>query len=116
MAVLAGLLTTGHQLRAARSLVGMDETVLADRAGLSVDAVRSLEGAGASPIADRSADVRAVQRSLEAAGVEFLNQGRPGVRLRLAKPEGFRKPAGPATDAVDAMDAAIKGDMAKRKG
>jgi transcriptional regulator with XRE-family HTH domain len=76
------LLTTGYQLAAARALVGMDQTDLAERAGFSANTIRSMEKSGAGPIAGRSANVYAVQRALEAAGVEFLNHGQPGVRLR----------------------------------
>ena len=80
------MLTTGFQLRAARSLIGMPPSALADLAKLNVTTIRSMEAGGVSSIAGRAANVQAVQRALEAAGVEFLNHGQPGVRLR--KKEG----------------------------
>ena len=76
------MLTTGFQLRAARSLIGMDQNTLADRAGINVNTVRSMEAAGGDTIAGRAATVQQVQCALEAAGVEFLNHGQPGVRLK----------------------------------
>lgn len=76
------MLTTGNQLRAARALIGMDQATLALAASLNVNTIRNMEAANAGPIAGRAANVQHVQAALEAAGVEFLNHGRPGVRLR----------------------------------
>lgn len=76
------MLTTGNQLRAARSLVEIEQSALAVRVGVSVNTIRNMEASGAQPIAGRSQNVQAVQTALEALGVEFLNHGRPGVRLR----------------------------------
>lgn len=75
------MLTIGNQLRAARSLVGMDQVELAQLAGVNINTIRNMEGSGAAPIAGRAQNVQAVQRALEARGVEFLNHGQPGVRL-----------------------------------
>ena len=76
------MLSTGNQLRAARSLVAMDQVTLAERSGVSANTIRSMEGKGAGGLTSGLDTVRAVQSALEAAGVEFLNHGRPGVRLR----------------------------------
>ncbi len=99
------MLTTGFQLRAARSLIGMDQNVLADRAKLNVNTIRSMEAGGPASIAGRAANVQAVQRALEAAGVEFLNHGQPGVRLRKvaikSKPDDGLSP-GQTDDSLDA--------------
>ena len=78
------MLTTGFQLAAARALIGMDQTDLAERAGFSANTIRNMEKAGAGPIAGRAANVATVQRALETAGVEFIpeNGGGAGVRLR----------------------------------
>ncbi|MCJ2053811.1 helix-turn-helix domain-containing protein [Methylobacterium sp. J-070] len=76
------MLTTGNQLKAARALVGMDQTRLAEAAGLNVNTIRNMEAAGAGPIAGRSVNVQAVQRALEEEGLVFLNGGEPGVKLR----------------------------------
>ena len=88
------MLTTGFQLAAARALIGMDQTVLAEKAGLSVTTIRNMEKAGAGPVAGRSANVQAVQRALQDAGVEFLNHGKPGVRLAFSI-SGFKPPIVP---------------------
>lgn len=77
------MLTTGYQLKAARALLGLEQTQVAALAGISVNTIRNMEASGAFEIAGRSANVRAVQRALEAAGAEFLNHGNPGVRVRM---------------------------------
>ena len=80
------MLSTGNQLRAARGLVAMDQVTLAERSKVSANTIRSMEGKGASLLTSGFDTVRAVQSALEAAGVEFLNHGRPGVRLREPAP------------------------------
>ncbi|MCP1551659.1 hypothetical protein [Methylorubrum extorquens] len=80
------MLTTGNQLRAARGLVAMDQMKLAQLANVSANTVRAMEGKGASTLTSGLDTIRAVQAALEAAGVEFLNHGRPGVRLRDPAP------------------------------
>jgi hypothetical protein len=79
------MLTTGNQLKAARALVGLDQETVARRAAVNVNTVRNMEAAGAGVIAGRAQNVQAVQRVLEAAGVEFLNHGKPGVRMKEAQ-------------------------------
>jgi transcriptional regulator with XRE-family HTH domain len=76
------MLTTGNQLRAARALVGMGQSELAEKTKLSVTTISNMEGQGASPFRSSFETVRTVQKVLEAAGVEFLNGNSPGVRLR----------------------------------
>lgn len=76
------MLTTGNQLRAARALLGMEQSDLAKRAGLNVNTIRNMEGSGAGPIAGRATNIQSVQAALEAAGILFLNGGEPGVRLK----------------------------------
>lgn len=77
------MLTTGYQLKAARALLGLEQTQVAALAGVSVNTIRNMEASAALDIAGRSANVQAVQRALEAAGAEFLNHGNPGVRVKL---------------------------------
>jgi transcriptional regulator with XRE-family HTH domain len=78
------MLSTGNQLKAARALIGMEQSKLAELARLNVNTIRNMEAAGVGPIAGRSVNVQAVQRALEAAGLQFIPQdgGGPGVRLR----------------------------------
>jgi transcriptional regulator with XRE-family HTH domain len=77
------MLTTGYQLKAARALLGLEQTQVASFANVSVNTIRNMEASAAFEIAGRSANVQAVQRALEAAGAEFLNHGNPGVRVKL---------------------------------
>jgi transcriptional regulator with XRE-family HTH domain len=76
------MLTTGNQLKAARALIGMDQSDLAARAGVNVNTIRNMEASGPGPIAGRAQNVYLVQATLEAVGIEFLNHGQPGVRLK----------------------------------
>ena len=76
------MLTTGNQLRAARGLVDMDQITLARLAGVSANTIRSMEARRTETLTSGLDTVRAVQKALEDAGVEFLNHGRPGVRLK----------------------------------
>jgi DNA-binding XRE family transcriptional regulator len=75
------MLTTGNQLKAARALAEMDQSALADAAGVNVNTIRNMEAKGGNILTSSMEVVRRVQVALEAAGVEFLNHGRPGVRL-----------------------------------
>ncbi len=72
----------GQQLKAARRCWAWSKTDLAARADLHVNTIRKMEAKGAAEITSGADIVRRVQSALEAAGVEFLNHGRPGVRLR----------------------------------
>ena len=80
------MLTTGNQLKAARALVGMEQSRLAEATGLNVNTIRNMEAVGPGPIAGRSVNVQAVQRALEDAGIAFLNGGEPGVKLKRKDP------------------------------
>jgi DNA-binding XRE family transcriptional regulator len=75
------MLTTGNQLKAARALAEMDQSALAEAAGVNVNTIRNMEAKGSGILTSSMEVVRRVQMALEAAGVEFLNHGRPGVRL-----------------------------------
>ncbi len=78
------------QLRAARSLLGMSQTEIAEATGLSTMTIKRAEGAGL-PVPSRET-LDKIRAALEAAGVEFIaeNGGGAGVRLK--------KPATPAVD------------------
>lgn len=60
----------------------MDQITLAKLSGVSANTIRAMEARKAETLTSGLDTVRAVQSALEAAGVEFLNHGRPGVRLR----------------------------------
>ncbi|MFB9979458.1 helix-turn-helix transcriptional regulator [Mesorhizobium kowhaii] len=74
---------TGRQIAAARTLMGITQADLADRANISVPTLKRMEGSQghAGGMANNLAAIRA---ALEAAGVEFIpeNGGGAGVRLR----------------------------------
>lgn len=76
------MLSRGNQLKAARALIGMEQEALADAAGVHVNTIRKMEAKGTAEITSGADTVRRVQSALEAAGVEFLDHGRPGVRLK----------------------------------
>ena len=76
------MLITGFQLAAARALVGMDQTKLAELSGTHVNTIRLMEAAKAGRIGGRLSTIQAVQAALEAKGVEFLNSSAPGVRMK----------------------------------
>jgi transcriptional regulator with XRE-family HTH domain len=74
-------LVTGPQLRAARSLLRMEQEQLAAAAGISANTIRKLENSEGR-LEGRLSTIRALQHALEQAGVEFQDEGRPGVRMR----------------------------------
>ena len=76
------MLTTGNQLKAARSLAGVEQIALAEAAGVSVGTIRNMEAQGSALLKSGLATIKAVQAVLEARGIQFLNDGAPGVRLR----------------------------------
>ncbi len=75
---------TGRQIRAARSLLGWNQTELAMAAGIAVNSVKNLEGGMTEP---NPRTIIALRKALEAAGVILLGpgdvmKGGHGVRLR----------------------------------
>lgn len=78
------MLATGNQLRAARSLIGMEQADLALAAGVSINTIRLMEKRGGDTLTSSLTTVKKVQEALERAGVEFLNHGRQGVQLKTA--------------------------------
>jgi transcriptional regulator with XRE-family HTH domain len=81
-------LTTGRQLRAARVLVGWDQIKLAKAARVAIGTIRRME-AFEGIIRSQTETLYKVQGALEKGGIEFLDDDRPGVRLR----EASRHPA-----------------------
>lgn len=70
-------------MRAARVLLGMEQIELAKRARVGIGTVRRMESFDGQ-IGARTDTLSKVQAALERAGVEFLDNDRPGVRLRAA--------------------------------
>lgn len=73
------LLLTAAHMRAARGLLDWSQPELAERSGVGLGTIKRMENLG--PGRSSAENVATVQRTLEAAGIEFLNDGRPGVRL-----------------------------------
>jgi hypothetical protein len=74
-------LTNGRQLRAARALLGWDQPKLAKSAKVAIGTVRRMESFEGS-IQSHTGTLLRVQAALEKGGIEFLDDDRPGVRLR----------------------------------
>jgi transcriptional regulator with XRE-family HTH domain len=75
------LIITGRQLKAARALLGWEQTDLAKKAGVAVSTIRRMESFP-DEIGARTGTLSLVKKALERAGIDFLNDGQPGVRLR----------------------------------
>ena len=67
------MLTTGYQLKAARALVGMEQTDLAERSGVAVTTIRKMEWKGAETLTSGLDTIKRVQAALESAGVRYAN-------------------------------------------
>jgi predicted transcriptional regulator len=85
---------TAQQMRAARALAGIDQKVLAERAGVSVPTIQRLEASDGVVRGVVDTLVKVI-RALEESGVELIGENRPstvggrGVRL---KPPGGSPP------------------------
>ena len=73
---------TGRHLRAARALLGWTQEELSAKAKVALGTVKRMEGFE-DEISARTDTLRRIVTVFERASVEFLNDGNPGVRLRL---------------------------------
>ncbi len=71
---------TSEHLRAARALLRWEQTELAKRSGVSKPTIARLE-AKPGLLSAHGPTIAALKLALQQAGIEFLNDGRPGVRL-----------------------------------
>ena len=69
---------TGKHIAAARALLGISQTQLAEATGVAAHTILRFETNQSEP---RSATVEVLRRYLETRGIEFANSGAPGVRL-----------------------------------
>lgn len=77
---------TGSQLRAARGLLNLSVTQIAEQTGLAVNTIRRAEGTnGSSPIT--AANLKLLAAAFEAAGVLFIPSDDLGPGVRLKEPE-----------------------------
>ena len=100
---------TPAQCRMARAALAIGVRDLAGLAGVSAMTVTRFENGRSGGYPDT---LQKVRDALETAGVVFVDENGegPGVRLRKqdTRAADEPKPTGPATDAVEAMDAAIE--------
>jgi predicted transcriptional regulator len=83
------MLITSEQLRAARAMVRMEQTRLADRSGVSVETIKRLE-ARHGKLNAKSDTVGRLQAALESEGVAFSSDpNRPGVYLGADKIKAY---------------------------
>lgn len=71
---------TGHQIRAARALLGWSRQDLVDVSGISMSALLRLEGAMAD---SRTSTVVKVVHTLSSAGIEFINKDSASIGVLL---------------------------------
>ena len=72
------------QVRAARSLLGISQDELAERASLSVITIKRIEAAG-TELKGTAQTMGSIQRALKSKGIVFIDQDEkqgPGVRLK----------------------------------
>ena len=71
------------QVRAARGLLGWNQSNLAIESGLAISTIKRMETSGEF-LKGNVENVWKVRKALERAGIEFINEngGGPGVRLR----------------------------------
>ena len=75
------MIISGYQLRAARTLIGLEQMELSRRAKVGIATLQRMEACGLDPVRGRLATFERIRAALEALGVEFINGDNPGVRL-----------------------------------
>lgn len=75
---------TPAQCRAARALIEMEQSELAEASGFTRNTIINFEKSDRTP---RTSTVAAIRSALEEAGVEFIAQNGGGAGVRLRKPE-----------------------------
>ena len=73
------------QLRAARALLDWNQTVTAQKSGLSVETIKRLENMKGTLGATKVETLDAIVKAFERAGVEFTNGDQPGVRMKAKR-------------------------------
>jgi predicted transcriptional regulator len=76
------IVITGRHLRAARALIGWSQDELAAKAKVALRTITRMEGYD-DAVDGRLGTLNRIVAVLEKAGVEFLNDGKPGVRIKL---------------------------------
>ena len=78
---------SGRQIAAARALLGLAQTELAEIARISIATLRRME-ASEGPAVGMANNVSAIRAALEAAGVIFVAENGEGAGVRLRKGVG----------------------------
>ncbi|NKC47800.1 helix-turn-helix domain-containing protein [Ochrobactrum anthropi ATCC 49188] len=68
---------TGNQIRAARSLLGLEQVALAEKAGVSTNTIRNMEAAGTDRVRVRTDTLDAVTDALKANGAVLSMTAKP---------------------------------------
>ena len=76
------IVITGRHIRAGRALLGWPQSTLATKAKVALRTIRRMESFDEA-VGARTTTLGRVVAVLEKAGVEFLNNGGPGVHLRI---------------------------------
>lgn len=71
----------GSAIESSQSACGWEQTDLAKKAGVAISTVRRMESFQGE-IGARTSTLSLVTKALERAGIEFLDDGKPGVRMR----------------------------------
>ncbi len=77
---------TSAQIRAARAMLRWDQAHLADAASVSVETIKRIERLDGDLDSTKAGTLKALRLAFEQAGIEFLNDGRPGVRSKFHQP------------------------------
>ena len=81
MLALLLILISSRHIRAARGLLGWTQKELAKRSKVALGTLRKMEDSP-GPVPARTETLIRVIAAFEKAGIEFLNDARPGVRLK----------------------------------
>ncbi len=75
---------TAEQLRAARAILRWEQSMVAEKAGVSVETIKRLERDDGPLGGTRAGTLHAIESVFRAAGIEFIpeNGGGAGVRLK----------------------------------
>lgn len=68
-------LPTGHQLKAARALAGLEQRQVAAKARIDVSTLHRMEASGAKPTRGHAGNVESVVTVLRKAGIEITEDG-----------------------------------------
>jgi transcriptional regulator with XRE-family HTH domain len=76
---------TGAQIRAARGMLNLSVTELAEMSGLAINTIRRAEGSNGIP-AITPANLKLLSMTFDEAGLIFIDADKHGVGVRFAHP------------------------------